>query len=90
MAQTTISITIIDSPQAPLSDIREILCAQWNYPGDPADNAAKLIFLKATLIAYIRQQYLIGKDAANQASVATAQANATASATTIANSATIQ
>lgn len=90
MAQTTISITIIDSPQAPLSDIRDTLCVQWNYPGDPADNVAKLTFLKATLMTYIRQQYLLGKEAINQASVVAAQTAATSSAITAANSATIQ
>lgn len=89
MAQTTISITIVDSAQAPLADIRDTLCLQWNYPGDPADNPAKLVFLKATLITYIRQQYLMGKEAINQASVAAAQASAVSSAITIANSATL-
>ena len=62
-ASASITITITDTTVAPLSDIRDTLCAAWLYPGNPADNAAKLAFLKQYLINKIVNDYVNAKAA---------------------------
>lgn len=51
----------INIPNAQAADIRDSLCLFWGYAGNPADNAAKMEFMRVRVAAYLKQQYIDAK-----------------------------
>ena len=56
MAQFTINVN-----NAIAADVRDTLAAEWGYPGDPSDNAAKMEFVRLRVAMYIKEAYRSAK-----------------------------
>lgn len=56
MASATLSITITDTVNHSLAQVRDRLLTKWNYPGGGTAQD-KLDFIEAHIAQYIKQQY---------------------------------
>lgn len=47
------------------ADVRDTLCTAWGYHGEPADNAAKLEFIRLHTANWIKDTYRSAKSASD-------------------------
>lgn len=52
---------IINVPNANGSDIRDSLCQYWGYTGNPADNTAKMEYIRVRVAAFVKNEYVTAK-----------------------------
>lgn len=70
MASATITVTITDTPNHPLTTIRDKVCARLGYNG-PNTNPAKIAFIQAFLANVIKNEYIQQLHNETQASAST-------------------
>lgn len=56
MASATLTITITDTVNHPLTTVRDKLLTKWNYPGG-GTNQDKIDFIETHIAQYIKRQY---------------------------------
>ena len=72
MASATISVTVTDTVNHPLAQVRDKLLIKWNAP-EGLTAPQKLDFIEAHIAQYIKRQYLEQLDIESRAAIAASE-----------------